>query len=155
MDQRDFRNAMGNFATGITVVTTEMDGKIEGMTVNAFMSVSLDPMLVVVSVDKQAPMYDILQQTKKYAVSILREDQEDLSMIFADQIPGKDVVEFDRLDGQPVLTNAITTVACEVQDMVKAGDHMLFIGKVTDISIQEGNPLLYFGGKYHHVKNID
>jgi len=155
MDSRVFRNAMGNFATGITIVTTESNGEVHGMTVNAFMSVSLDPMLVVVSIDNKASMYEILQKTKKYAVSFLKEDQTDYSMIYADQIAGKDKVEYDRLDGQPVLKDALTTIACDVQDMVIAGDHMLFIGKVTDIALHEGDPLLYFGGNYRTLKDIE
>lgn len=154
MDSRVFRNAMGNFATGITIVTTESEGEIHGMTVNAFMSVSLDPMLVVVSIDEKASMYDTMQKTKKYAISFLKEDQTEYSMIFADQQPGKEKVEYDRLDGQPVLKNALTTIACDVQDMVIAGDHMLFIGKVTDIAINEGDPLLYFGGNYRKLEDI-
>ncbi|PKR85580.1 flavin reductase family protein [Heyndrickxia camelliae] len=155
MDSRVFRNAMGNFATGITIVTTESAGEVYGMTVNAFMSVSLDPMLVVVSIDNKASMYEILQKTKKYAVSFLKEEQTEYSMIYADQIPGKDKVVYNRLGGQPVLQDALTTIACDVQDMVLAGDHMLFIGKVTEIAISEGDPLLYFGGNYRTLKDIE
>lgn len=154
MDQITFRNAMGNFATGITVVTTELDGEVFGITVNAFMSVSLNPMLVVVSIDENASMYEKVEKSRRYAVSILKEDQTSYSMIFADQIDGDKKIEFERLNGQPVLKDAITTVACEVQEMVKAGDHMLFIGKVLDINIQDGSPLLYFGGNYRQLKNI-
>ena len=155
MDPRDFRNAMGNFATGITIVTTEWNGEVFGMTVNAFMSVSLDPMLVVISIDEQANMYELIQKTKKYAISILKEDQTKYSMIFADQIEGKNNIEFDQLNGHSVLQDALTTITCDVQDMVKAGDHMLFIGKVTDLSINEGEPLLYFGGNYRQLEDIN
>ena len=75
MDDRFFRNAMGKFATGITVVSTEVDGEAHGMTANAFVSVSLTPKLVLVSIDKRARMLPLIQQSKKFAVSFLSADQ--------------------------------------------------------------------------------
>lgn len=152
MDQRKFRDAMGKFATGITVVTTEIDGEVHGITVNAFMSVSLDPMLVLVSIDETASMFDKIKNAKNYAISFLKNDQKDYSMIFANQIKEDQPIEFDRLDGQPILKDALASVSCELYDSVKAGDHMLFIGKVTDIQINDGDPLLYFGGSYRELK---
>ena len=83
IDSRALRNACGLFATGITVVTTEVDGDVHGMTANAFMSVSLDPPLLVISVGHKARLHDLLKQTGRYAVSILRHDQEDYSSHFA------------------------------------------------------------------------
>jgi flavin reductase (DIM6/NTAB) family NADH-FMN oxidoreductase RutF len=152
MDNRAFRDTMGKFATGITVVTTELEGNVHGMTVNAFMSVSLEPKLVAISIDEKASMYTILPQTRKFTVSFLNEDQQKLSMIFAKQLIEETSIEFDRLDGQPVLKDALAAISCEVHDMVKAGDHTIFIGEVTDLTLKEGEPLLYFGGKYRNME---
>ncbi|MGE8205794.1 flavin reductase family protein [Heyndrickxia sp. NPDC080065] len=152
MDQRTFRDAMGKFATGITVVTTEVDGDIHGMTVNAFMSISLDPMLVLVSIDEKASMYDKIVQADKFSISFLKEDQQSYSMIFANQLKPEKPIDFDRLNGQPILKDTLAAISCEKYELKQAGDHMLVIGKVTDIIINDGNPLLYFEGKYHNLK---
>jgi len=153
MDDRLFRNAMGKFATGVTIVTTEIDREIHGMTANAFMSVSLNPKLVVVSIGEKAQMLQKIQQTKKYAVSILAEDQSLLSMNFAGQLKEKAPVEFERLDDQPVIKEAAAQVACNVVDEVKTGDHTLFIGEVIGIVVKEKEPLVFWSGKYRKLQN--
>ena len=89
MDDRIFRSAMGKFATGVTVITTEIDEQVHGMTANAFMSVSLDPKLVVISIGEKAQMLDKIKHSKKFAVNILAANQQELSMIFAGQIKEK------------------------------------------------------------------
>ena len=138
MDDRQFRTAMGKFATGITVIATEVEGEVHGMTANAFMSVSLDPKLVVISVRDQARILSKLQESKIFSVNILAEDQQEVSMIFAGQLKDKQV-EFDHLDGKPVIPGAIAQIACEVSAEYVEGDHTLFIGKVTDIHLEEKN----------------
>ncbi|MEH7086076.1 flavin reductase family protein [Neobacillus drentensis] len=148
MDDRKFRTAMGKFATGVTVITTEIDGEIHGMTANAFMSVSLDPKLVVISIGEKAQMLDKIKNSKKFAVNILSAEQQELSMIFAGQIKEKREVSFEQLDGLPVLSEAIAQVACEVVNVHIEGDHTLFIGKVMDIHLNEKEPLMFFNGKY-------
>jgi len=148
MDDIMFRNAMSKFATGITVVTTEKDGQAHGMTVNAFMSVSLNPKLIVVSIDKRASMLHILQETKKYAVSILNEDQKEYSMIFAGQLKDRREVDFDWLNGLPVLKDAVARITCEVFSEYEAGDHILFFGKVTGGEVSDRDPLVYFNRMY-------
>src|SRR5699024_12434263 len=85
MDDREFRNAMGKFATGVTVITTEVDGEPHGMTANAFMSVSLHPKLIMISIDNRANMLDKIKEANKFAVNILADHQKDLSMHFAGQ----------------------------------------------------------------------
>ncbi len=148
MDDKVFRDAMSKFATGITVVTTELDGNTHGMTVNAFMSVSLDPKLVVVSIDKRTEMLKTLQQSKKYAVNILNEDQKEYSMIFAGQTKSKQDVEFERLNDLPVLKDTVVTITCNVYEEHEVGDHILFFGEVTDGKVSDKEPLLYFNRKY-------
>ena len=155
MDDRLFRDAMGKFATGITVVTVDYENEIMGMTVNAFMSVSLDPKLIAISIDESASMYDILQETKKFGVSILTKNQKDLSMIFAKQIEEDREVNFLQQDGIPVIEDSFVTLSCHVQDMIKAGDHMIFIAEVSEIVINEGEPLAYAESKYQSIKPLD
>ncbi|MED1201737.1 flavin reductase family protein [Heyndrickxia acidicola] len=155
MENRVFRDTMGKFATGITVVTTESEGNIHGMTVNSFMSVSLEPKLVAISIDEKASMHTLLPQTRKFTVSFLKDDQQKLSMIFAKQLIEETSIEFDRLDGQPVLKDALAAISCEVTDSLKAGDHTIFIGEVTGLTKKDGDPLLYFGGKYRNLEKIE
>jgi flavin reductase (DIM6/NTAB) family NADH-FMN oxidoreductase RutF len=151
MDDRLFRNAMGKFATGVTVITTEIHGNVHGMTANAFMSVSLNPKLVLVSIGKKAQMLKYIQESKTYAVNILSQDQKVLSMNFAGQLEKQVDVEFEQLGGLPVIKDALAQISCRVVNEVQAGDHTLFIGEVVDINIIDQNPLLFFSGKYHQL----
>ncbi|RID88432.1 flavin reductase [Peribacillus asahii] len=151
MDNRTFRNAMGKFATGVTVITTEIHGQVHGMTANAFMSVSLDPKLVVISIGEKAQMLDKIKNSKKFAVNILAENQQELSMTFAGQIKEKRERSFENLGGLPVLEGAVAQVACKVVNEHVEGDHTLFIGKVIDIHLEEGEPLLFFNGQYRSL----
>ncbi|NYE07401.1 flavin reductase (DIM6/NTAB) family NADH-FMN oxidoreductase RutF [Bacillus niacini] len=154
MDDHQFRTAMGKFATGVTVITTELDGDIHGMTANAFMSVSLDPKLVVISIGEKAKILNKIKDSKIFTVNILAADQQDLSMIFAGQIKEPREVVFDRLDGKPALAGACAQVACEVSTAHVEGDHTLFIGKVTDIHLEEKEPLVFVNGKYRELAGI-
>lgn len=148
MDNLQFRQAMGKFATGVTVITTEIEGKEHGMTANAFMSVSLEPKLVVISIGERAQMLEKIKKSKKFAVNVLSDAQQEYSLIFAGQIKEQRKINFGSLAGLPVITGAIAQVACEVVSEYVEGDHTLFIGKVLDIKVEEGDPLLFFSGKY-------
>ena len=150
MDVRQFRTAMGKFATGVTVIATEVDGDVHGMTANAFMSVSLDPKLVVVSIGEKARILEKIKQSKLFTVNILAADQKELSMIFAGQLKDREV-EFARLDGKPVLAGAVAQIACEVSAEHLKGDHTLFIGRVTDIHLEDAEPLIFYSGKYRDL----
>lgn len=152
MDDRLFRDAMGTFATGVTVLTTKTEDGIHGMTANAFMSVSLDPKLIVVSVGHRARFLDKVKESKKFAVNILAKDQVELSNIFAGQKKDEVEVKFDEFAGLPVLPGALAQVTCEVAGEHVEGDHTLFIGKVTDIQLNDGDPLLFYKGKYREIK---
>ncbi|MDL0434365.1 MULTISPECIES: flavin reductase family protein [unclassified Niallia] len=151
MDDKQFRTAMGKFATGVTVIATEVEGEVHGMTANAFMSVSLDQKLIVISVRKQASILAKLQSSQTFSVNILGEDQQEVSMIFAGQLKDKQV-DFNRLDGKPVIPGSIAQIACEVSGEHIEGDHILFIGKVTDIYVEDKAPLIYYNGKYGSLK---
>ncbi|SRR5690625_654859 len=151
VDDQIFRQAMSKFATGVTVVTTKDGEDVVGMTVNAFMSISLQPKLIAISIDESASMYHTLQEVKQFGVSILKDDQADLSMIFANQKDEEGEITYKDMNGIPVLDDTLATIACRVFDMVKAGDHMIFIGEVLDIHVDEGNPLLYFNSNYEKI----
>jgi flavin reductase (DIM6/NTAB) family NADH-FMN oxidoreductase RutF len=148
MDDRLFRTAMGKFATGVTVIATDVEGDVHGMTANAFMSVSLSPKLVVISIGEKAKILEKIKQSQTFSVNILAAEQQELSMIFAGQIKEPREVIFDRLDGKPVLAGAVAQIACEVSAEHVEGDHTLFIGKVTDIKLQDAEPLLFYSGRY-------
>jgi flavin reductase (DIM6/NTAB) family NADH-FMN oxidoreductase RutF len=151
MDDRQFRTAMGRFATGVTVIATEVAGEAHAMTANAFMSVSLDPKLVVVSIGEKARILNKIKESGIFTVNILAADQQEMSMIFAGQIKDRQV-EFDRLDNKPVLPGAVAQVTCEVSAEHVEGDHTLFIGKVTDIHLEDKEPLVFFNGKYRSLE---
>lgn len=151
MDERLFRRAMGKFATGVTVITAEVEGEVHGMTANAFMSVSLNPMLVVVSIGEKAQMLEKIKKSSRFAVSILSACQQDLSMTFAGQGKDKRSISFDRFNNFPVIKGALAQVTCEVVNHHVEGDHTLFIGRVTDIQLEDHEPLVYFNGAYRSL----
>ena len=150
-DTRAFRNACGKFATGITVVTTVIDGETHGMTANAFMSVSLEPPLVAVSVAKKAHMHNHIAQSGRYAVSILRADQESHSSHFAGWAVDGFEVEFDERHGHPIIGEAIATFVTTVVDAHEAGDHTIYIGQVDYFESTEEDPVLFYAGKYRQI----
>lgn len=152
MDNRMFRDAMGKFATGITIVTTEVAGEVKGMTVNAFMSVSLEPKLIAISIDKKASLYDILQTNPTFGISVLKDEQKDVSMVFAKQKEQENPVLITKLQEVPVVDGALVNLACKVVDKVVAGDHVILIGEVEDLVLRDGDPVLYFGGSYREIK---
>ncbi|TCP30861.1 flavin reductase (DIM6/NTAB) family NADH-FMN oxidoreductase RutF [Scopulibacillus darangshiensis] len=151
MDDRMFRNAMGKFATGVTVITTSVDNNVRGMTANAFMSVSLNPKLVLISVGEKAHMNELIKETGKFGVSILNREQQEMSMCFAGQLKENRDIDFEWVGGVPVIKNAIVNLTCDVYNSHRAGDHTLFVGEVSDILMQEGEPLGFYEGKYTKI----
>lgn len=154
MDDRLFRDTMGKFSTGVTVITTKHDGKVHGMTANAFMSVSLNPKLVVISIGENARCLNKIRESGQFGVNILAQDQQEYSMIFAGQKKGEIDIEFDTLAGVPVLPGALAQISCEVVSSYVEGDHTLFIGKVQDILLEEKEPLLFYSGKYYSLQTV-
>lgn len=147
-DSKQFRNACGCFATGITIVTTELEGDIHGMTANGFMSVSLEPPLILVSMGNNTRMHALLQQSGKYAVSLLTAGQEKWSSHFAGWHQDDLEVTFDQFGGQPVVPGAMAYFSAEVVDAHPAGDHTLYIAQVTDFAYAAQEPILFYTGKY-------
>ena len=153
-DSRLQRDIMGRFATGVTVVTTRYkNGDITGMTANAVMSLSLDPPLVVVSVDKTATMHSALSDGQCYAINILTREQEHLSNRFA--MPGpkdfSDLILRESETGAPILEGTLGYLDCKIVNILPAGDHDMFVGEILAGELGEGNPLLYYGGKYRGI----
>jgi len=152
LDPREFRNTLGRFASGVTIITTEKDGQIHGMTANAFVSVSLNPPLVLVSVDNRAQMHQLLPQSQRYGVSILAADQEALSNHFARRPVEGLKIEFVEKHHVPVLDGAVAQIVARVVDMHPAGDHTLYIGQVEYLEWTDEQPLLFYAGKYQRMK---
>ncbi|MBV7507814.1 flavin reductase family protein [Bacillus sp. sid0103] len=154
MDDRQFRQAMGKFTTGVTVIATDLEGDVHWMTANAFMSVSLDPKLVVISIGEKAKILNKIKESKIFSVNILAADQQELSMIFAGQVKEHREVMFERLDGKPVIPGAVAQISCEVSAEHVEGDHTLFIGKVTDIHLENVEPLIFYSGRYRSLVEV-
>ena len=151
-----FRQVMGNFATGITVVTTrDAGGKPYGLTVNAFTSVSLDPILVLVCFDNRLSSLQAFKDSKYFGVSMLSEHQEDLSRMFAKKDSERPAsIYFEGKLGMPLLRNSLAVMECETVEVYAGGDHQIFLGEVKNAeALQADHPLLYFRGKYHRLRH--
>ena len=147
------RKIMGQFATGVTVVTTGGKAGTHGLTANAVASLSLDPPLVLVAVDKKAHSMSFLKANGCFAVNILRLEQEEISRRFATAGP-KDftgLVVLSALTGSPILADCLAYVDCRVIDILPGGDHEIFVGEIVAGEVHEGQPLLYAAGKYRRL----
>jgi len=151
-DQREFRTALGHFATGITVVTARAsNGELLGVTVNSFNSVSLDPPLILFSLERRALSLPAFEEAGSFAVNILSESQTNLSQNFArtqgDKWHG---IAFDCWEtGSPILRGSLAAFDCRTYAIHDGGDHRVFIGEVLRFeALTEGTPLLYFRGSY-------
>ena len=151
----EFRKALGQFPTGVTVVTVEREpGLVHGMTANSFTSVSLHPILILICVDHRAKMLSLLQKKKRFGISVLKEGQEAISEYFAKREQSAEAEQ--RLSiryhwtpsGIPVLEDALLYLTCTLAGSHIAGDHTVFIGEVETAAIHEGEPLLFFRGEY-------
>lgn len=150
-----FREAMGCFATGVTIVTVDLKGEVHGMTANALASVSLDPLLLLVCVDRTARIHAHLHNRKRFGVNILAESQRRISEYYArpDSSPERAESDagasFDRTEhGTPILRGSLAYLECRLESTQEAGDHTVFIAHVEDVIIRSGQPLLFFRGKY-------
>jgi flavin reductase (DIM6/NTAB) family NADH-FMN oxidoreductase RutF len=158
LNTAEFRRAMGAFATGVTIITVDLDGEVHGMTANAFSSVSLDPMLVLVCVDARTKTHTHLHAKKRFGVNVLCETQRAISEYYANPERTHERAEqeagarFDRTGhGTPVLHGALAYLECRLHSEQDAGDHTIFIAEVEEVVVQEGDPLLFFRAKYRRV----
>ncbi|MBD7959589.1 MULTISPECIES: flavin reductase family protein [Comamonas] len=149
--ERDFRNALGQFTTGVTVVTTvDAQGHPVGMTVSSFNSVSLDPALVLWSVARSAGSYQAFAQCSHYAIHVLASHHKDLALQFAqrgiDRFAG--VAWQPNAHGVPLLEDALATFECRARSQYPEGDHLIMVGEVQDCRhAANASPLLYHSGK--------
>jgi len=151
-----YRQLMANLASGVTVVTTrDSKGQPYGLTVSAFTSVSLDPVLVLVCLDNRLSGLQSFKSAKHFGVSILSEQQEDISRTFAKKDSDRpSSLYFDGKLGIPLIKNSLAVLECEVENIFEGGDHQIFVGRVEygEVLQQTDPPLLYFRGKYQRVK---
>jgi flavin reductase (DIM6/NTAB) family NADH-FMN oxidoreductase RutF len=143
------RKMLGLFATGVTIVTTRVGEQIHGMTANAFMSVSLAPPLVLISVDRRTRMCELLHEGRQYGVSVLGEDQSALSDRFAGRA-AEDTPQprFELVHDAPLVEGALAQFVARVARSYWGGDHSLFLGQVESARYRPGAPLLFHGGRY-------
>ena len=154
-DSLAFRRALGNFATGVTVVTArDPEGGYRGITVNSFASVSLDPPLILFCLDKETPSFASLCASERFAVNVLSTEQHELSVRFATALADKwEGVDHELWPGElPVLTGCLATLACRRETLYEGGDHVIVVGRVERLRVDgEGDPLVYFQSAYHSV----
>ncbi len=154
IDPRELRNTMGLFATGVTVITTkDATGKPFGLTANAFSSLSLDPPLLLVCVDKKVDCYACFDESKVFVVNFLAREQEELSTRFAT----KGIEKFEGVSytlgslGVPLLDGALAHLECKVVAGYEGGDHTIYTGEVQTIATADVKPLLFYQGKYRSL----
>lgn len=154
--KEEFRAALGRFASGVTVVTTkDNSGKLFGITVSAFCSVSLEPPLVLVCIEKRAGSHHAFQESEAFVVNILSEAQQSVSNHFASHIDDK-FADFEYNLGiadLPVLNNCLANLECRLHQVSEGGDHTIFIGEIEKATITETNPLVYWHSKYREIKD--
>jgi len=156
IERNELRRVMGHFATGVTVITTiSKQGAPFGLTANAFMSVSLEPPLLLISVDRKAESFPHFEESKVFTVNILRDDQESLSRKFA--VSGGNKFEGVAYhvggNGVPILEGTLAHVECRVYAAHDGGDHILYLGEIQEAETREGKPLLFYRGGYRAISD--
>ena len=155
-DSREFRNVLGSFATGVTVVTTGTDPMFHGMTAQSFSSLSLDPPLILVCLAEGAVSTKAIMEQQSFGVSILTGEQIDIANRGA--APGKskfidELVQDEATMGSPVLRQALANIHCELYNAMNVGDHIVFVGEVRDVSLGSSRvPLVYFERELHGLR---
>jgi len=154
VDPQQLRAVMGHFATGVTVITTkDKNEKPYGLTANAFTSLSLQPPLALVCIDKNVQCYFCFDESKVFTVNVLAEGQEEISRRFAT----KGVEKFDGVrfhlgeNGVAVLEGTIAHLECKIVNRFDGGDHTIYIGEIIEAAVSGDRPLLFFKGKYSRL----
>jgi 3-hydroxy-9,10-secoandrosta-1,3,5(10)-triene-9,17-dione monooxygenase reductase component len=151
-DPELFREVFGRFATGVAVITGTGPAGLGGMTVNALCSLSLEPLLVLVCFENEARTLPIVREAGRFGVNVLTTDQEELAGVFASKVP-----EAEKLDGVPhriehgvpLIEGSLAWAACDLRELIAGGDHTIAIGEVIAMGLGSGDPLLWYGGRYH------
>ena len=150
---KEFRHVMGRFATGVTVVTTVERDTVHGMTANGFLSVSLRPPLVLVSLGR-CKMNEMLPRSGRYGISVLSHNQQHFAAHFAAQKASPVEPTFTWQNGLPLLEGALAHLVCRVADVHRAGDHVLWIGEVEYLDHRDDEPLLFYTGRFGTMREI-
>lgn len=155
LDPREFRDVVGLYATGVTIIVAEVQGQVHAMTANSVTSVSLDPLLMLFCPSRKARIARDLPGLTRFSINILREDQQDLSTYFAGSWQGSAPPPFRFVDSAagPRLEGALACIGCRTHSVTEAGDHCMVLGEV--ICLHKGStphqPLLFVSGKYRRV----
>jgi flavin reductase (DIM6/NTAB) family NADH-FMN oxidoreductase RutF len=154
LDPKELRRLMGHFATGVTIITTKgADGTPYGLTANAFTSLSLDPPLCLVCVDRKAESFAHFYDSKVFTVNILTAEQQDLSNRFAksggDKFTG--IATVDGHHGAPLIQGALAHIECRITDTLEGGDHVIHVGRIEHMHMHGGDPLLFYQGRYRRL----
>jgi flavin reductase (DIM6/NTAB) family NADH-FMN oxidoreductase RutF len=151
VDSQSFKESLGRFASGVTVVTVEADGTKHGMTASSFASVSLDPPRVLVCLDKSSRTRALLSDS--FAVNILSADQEEISRAFAHKgdRPFELLPHETGANGAPLIHGALAWIECSTSSIVDGGDHDIIVGDVTECTSADGQPLIYYARAYRSL----
>jgi 3-hydroxy-9,10-secoandrosta-1,3,5(10)-triene-9,17-dione monooxygenase reductase component len=146
-----YRDVIGHFPTGVTVVTARADGAAGGLTTNAVTSVSIDPLLLLVCFDHESRTLPLVRKSGRFAVNILRVGQEDVARRFASKLPlaekFTDIAHREE-HGVPLLDGVLAWIVCEVHELRPGGDHEIGIGRVVEMGEGAGEPLVYYRGQF-------
>lgn len=154
LSSEEFRNVMGHFASGVTIITTESEGKTCGTTANAVSSLSLEPPMVLICMNQSSVTGQAIARSRAFAINILHVDQQELARRFATKDPNK----FEGVElapgpfGQPLLADALATIECSVAETMTGGTHTVYIGEVRSAVSYEGAPLAYFRGEFGRLE---
>ena len=149
-DKRAFRHCLGHFATGVTVVTCQSGQVKHGVTVNSFTSVSLDPPLVLVSIDRRAKACQLLKDNA-FVINVLQKKQWNLAMHFAGRPNDSLSIKWEEGTNGPRLAGSHAYIECRPWRAYDGGDHVLYLGEVTRFQANNGDPLLFYQGKFHDL----
>lgn len=159
VDPSVFKAAAGSFGSGVTVVTAKHDGKVHGMTVSAFASVSLDPTEILVSLRTSSRVTGMINASGRFAVSILREDQREIASHFATsglELQDGSFPQFScttAVTGVPIFEGSLAHFDCTVAHAFECGDHVIFVGDVVAAESAEGEPLMYYKGAFRGIRD--
>jgi 3-hydroxy-9,10-secoandrosta-1,3,5(10)-triene-9,17-dione monooxygenase reductase component len=152
VDEARFRQVLGHFPTGVTVVTTMVDGRPVGLAVGSFCSLSLDPPLVLFCPAANSSTFPAIRESGVFCVNVLGEDQEEICRAFAGKGPDKfqGIGWKPAATGSPVITDVLAWIDCRVDTIHDAGDHFIVVGRVLDVGVDDhrGGPLIFYRGGY-------
>ena len=155
-DPELFREVFGRFATGVAVITGSGPGGTGGMTANALCSLSLEPLLALVCFENEARTLPIVREAGRFGVNVLSAHQRQLAGVFASKLPEQqklDGVPHHLVDGAPVIEGALAWAVCELRELIAGGDHTIAIGEVIALGLGDGDPLLWYTGRYRVLRD--